>query len=349
MKKNLSVIFLLLGTIIGAGFCSGKEICVYFAKFGFSALYFLPLFFLLYYFMFKMFLNLGRKQDFSDFSSFNKQYGKSTFFDVSLCFTYIISSSAMFACLGEMGELYFGNIVKIFILAFAFAFCVFMLLKSFDGLKVVNLILIPIVIIVVALVCILSFFNKESFAEISKIQNAWMLFFTPVIYACQGLALSYYILIKAGKGLTKTNANIVAFVSSAILTLIVALAIIAFNLHPDVVDQSLPFVMLTFKLGFPFDLIYAPILLFAIITTLLSSTRALYDFLAKYIRNPFLRAILTSGGTLVLSFFGFDKIVESLYPLIGCLGLIVILRILFSEKQNQKSVKTSFLNKQKKM
>lgn len=350
MKKNLSVVFLLLGTIIGAGFCSGKEICVYFAKFGFSSLFFLPMFFFIYYFLFKTFLNLGRAQDYPDFSAFNKKYGKSAFFDVVLLFTYVIFSSAMFACIGEMGDLYFGTTIKYIILAATFVFCVFMLKKNFDKLKLVNSILIPIVLVVIVLVCVLSLFNTEKTIMFTMIKNGWMLFFTPIIYACQGLTLSYYILIKAGHGIEKKSANTISIVSASILTLIMALAIVVFNLFPSVLSEPLPFVLLTFKLGFPFDLIYAPIMFFAILTTLLSSTRALYDYLSKYIQKPILRALVVCVVTLVLSFCGFDKIVESLYPLVGCMGLVIILKILFADKKSQKSEilsKNRFLDKEK--
>ena len=337
MKKNLSVIFLVLGTIIGAGFCSGKEICVYFAKFGFSSLFFLPLFFVIYFFLFKLFLSLGREKDYKDFSSFNKQYGKNNFFDVVLGLTYVVFSSAMFACLGEMADLYFSSLIKYVVLGVVFVFSTFMLLKDFKSLKLVNFILIPIVVICIIGLCVVSISSNKAEFVLSNIKGSSLLFATPIIYACQGITLSYYILIKAGKGLSKKDINIVSFTASLILSLVLALAIITFNLYPQVISQPLPFVILSFKLGFPFDIIYAIILIFAILTTLLSSTRALFDYLSKFIKKPFVRALTTSGVTLLLSFFGFSSIVESLYPLIGCFGVIIILRILFSNIKTKKT------------
>lgn len=342
MKKNLSVIFLVLGTIIGAGFCSGKEICVYFARFGFSSLFFLPLFFVLYFFLFKLFLSLGRETDYPDFSAFNKQYGKNNFFDLVLAFTYVVFSSAMFACIGEMSQLYFNDIVKFIILAVVFVFSVFMLLKDFKSLKLVNFMLIPIVMLCILILCVCLISTSTRDFVLSSVQGAPLLFVTPIIYACQGITLSYYILVKAGKGLTKKSINIISFVASFILSIVLAFAIVVFNLYPQVMFQPLPFVILSFKMGFPFDLIYAVVLLFAIITTLLSSTRALFDYLSKYIKKPLTNAIVTSGVTLLLSFFGFSSIVESLYPLIGCLGVIIILRIVFANiktKQKNKNLK----------
>lgn len=333
MKKNISIIFLLLGTIIGAGFCSGKEICVYFAKYGFGSLFFLPLFFLIYFFLFRMFLNLGRKKDYPDFSAFNSEYGKNNFFDLMLCFIYIIFSSAMFACIQEMGQLYFDPVGKIIVLILSAVFCMFMLMRKFNSLKLVNMILIPIVLVVILTVCILSLVHIPPPSSLVLIAPSPLMLFTPIIYACQGITLSFYILVRAGRDTTKKSANIISFVASIILTIILGLAIITFNVFPQVLNEPLPFVMLTFNLGMPMDLIYAPILFFAISTTLLSSTRALCDYLSKYIKKPLLRAFLTTTLTLILSFFGFDMIIESLYPIIGCLGLILIMRIIFCNKK----------------
>lgn len=335
MKKNFSSIFLLLGTIIGAGFCSGKEICVYFARFGFSSLFFLPLFFVIYYFLFKTFLNLGRKKDYTDFSSFNADYGKSKFFDFALVATYVVFSAAMFAGVGEMTSLYFGGTVKIIVLTVVFVLCLIMLTKDFANLKIVNTILIPLILVVMICVCICSFFATENQVYFETIKGAELVFVTPIIYASQGIALSYYILVKAGRETTPKSAKFIAAVSAGVLTAILAMAIIAFNLHPSVKDEAMPFVMLTFKLGFPFDLIYAPILLFAIFTTLLSTTRALNDFVKKFIKNQWLAAFLTCGITLFLSMFGFSSIIESLYPIIGCLGVIIVLKILLFKKKQE--------------
>ena len=55
--KQIKIIFLIIGTIIGAGFISGKEVFEFFSKFGYySYLVILPMFFCLYYFITKLLL-----------------------------------------------------------------------------------------------------------------------------------------------------------------------------------------------------------------------------------------------------------------------------------------------------
>ena len=49
MKKIWQVVFLIVGSIIGAGFASGRELSLFFAEFGYASLYFLPIVFILFY------------------------------------------------------------------------------------------------------------------------------------------------------------------------------------------------------------------------------------------------------------------------------------------------------------
>ena len=55
--KQFKIVLLIIGTIIGAGFVSGKEISSFFSIFGYySFIFILPIFFLLYYFINKLLL-----------------------------------------------------------------------------------------------------------------------------------------------------------------------------------------------------------------------------------------------------------------------------------------------------
>ena len=66
MLKVLPAVFLIVGSIIGAGFASGRELSLFFAEFGYNSLYFLPIVFILFYYCFKMFLTLGSTKKFEN-------------------------------------------------------------------------------------------------------------------------------------------------------------------------------------------------------------------------------------------------------------------------------------------
>ena len=51
MKKVFAATSLIVGSIIGAGFASGRELSLFFAEFGWNSLYFLPSVFILFYYL----------------------------------------------------------------------------------------------------------------------------------------------------------------------------------------------------------------------------------------------------------------------------------------------------------
>ena len=58
--KTISVLFAIIGTVIGSGFISGKEIAVFFARFGFWSIPCIILSFLLFWGFFYAILIKGQ-------------------------------------------------------------------------------------------------------------------------------------------------------------------------------------------------------------------------------------------------------------------------------------------------
>lgn len=56
MKKIFSAVMIVIGTVIGSGFASGKEIAVFFSRFGAVSYFFIPLTFFAFLVLFMLFL-----------------------------------------------------------------------------------------------------------------------------------------------------------------------------------------------------------------------------------------------------------------------------------------------------
>lgn len=321
---------LIIGTIIGAGFCSGKEIVTYFAKYGFYSLFFVPLLFVLYYFIFKLFLSFGSIQKFDSIYEINKKiFGLTTKFINFLLFTiYLIFTSAMFAGIFQIGQ-NFNNMTSILLLIFAFVFAYFLLLKPFAILKKINAILIPILIVLIFVLCIKGIIQNYQSNFTYDVENPFLMFFNPIIYACQGLALAYYILIKTGENMKKNEIKICSFLVSLILCVMQSLIIIVVNLNPELLNSVMPMLSLAFLVGFPFDIVYLVLLFIAVLTTLFASSRSLYAIAILKIKNPKLCAFLCLLLGFILSFFGFDKIIKYLYPIIGVIGFYILIMLIY--------------------
>ena len=69
--RQIKLILLIIGTIIGAGFVSGKDIAIFFSNYGyFSLIFIFPMFFLLYFIIFKL-LIIGSKNKINNASDLN--------------------------------------------------------------------------------------------------------------------------------------------------------------------------------------------------------------------------------------------------------------------------------------
>ena len=332
MKKIFVTCMLILGTIMGAGFCSGKEIVAYFAKFGLNSLFFVPLLFFLYYFIFKIFMTLGAKENFTDIKQVNKKiFDKiSGISNILLVFVYVIFTSAMFAGVYQIGQMFNSDFLSALFLAIAFILGYFLLLKPINFLKIFNAFLVPSLLVLILLTCLtgLFTFGVNSY-HIIEIKNAFLMMFNPIIYACQGLALAYFILVKAGENLTEKQIKISAFASSLILCTLQTLAILVFCFNPELLTKTMPIVSLATKLGFPYDIIYISVLFVAILTTLFASSRSLNEIVSMKINNKYEAGFVTLFSALIFSLLGFDKIIEYLYPIIGCIGFYLLFTLTY--------------------
>lgn len=321
---------LIIGTIIGAGFCSGKEIVTYFAKYGFSSLFFVPMLLVLYYFIFKLFLSFGLQENCNSINEINKKvFGKATnILNFLLFFIYLIFTSAMFAGIFHIGQ-NFNNYFGYFLLLFSFILSYILLLKPFSILKKINSILIPILIVLMLVLCVFGIFNGSSVNFNIQLNNSFLMFFNPIIYACQGLAIAYYILVKAGENLTKKQVKNSSFFVALTLCFVQSLIIVVVNINPTLLNSAMPMLSLAFAMGFPFDALYFVLLYIAILTTLLSTSRSLFSLVALKIKNSKVCAFVVLLLALILSFFGFDKIVNYFYPIIGMIGCYVVCKFVF--------------------
>lgn len=329
MKKIFISTMLISGTIMGAGFCSGKEIVSYFAVFGLSSLFFIPFIFILYYFIFKLFLNLGSGGKFNTIYDINKKIfsSSSRFPNVLLFIIYLIFTSAMFAGIYQIGQNLTGG-TSIFLLLISFIFAFLILMKPFEILKKINAVLIPVLIVLIFISCICGVVLFPQSNLTFEINNGFLLFFNPIIYACQGLVLTYYVLVKTGENLSGKEIKVTAFLTALILCAMQSFIIVVTNLKPELLNSSMPMLSLAVQIGFPLDIIYLIVLFVAILTTLFVTSRSLAEITSLKIKNAGLSAFLSLFLALILSFFGFDIIIGYLYPLIGIIGFYMLFSLI---------------------
>ena len=140
---DLSFIFLIIGSIIGAGFSSGKEISVFFSGAGKFSYFIIFLVIIFLYLVIKNLIMLGQKIKSNNIKQLNKILFKKTskFFNTFILFGLFVFVTAMVAGLNSIGNLIFQNINFPVLTIISILFTLFIVNIGYDAIKKVNYIL----------------------------------------------------------------------------------------------------------------------------------------------------------------------------------------------------------------
>ena len=322
MVKLFSLIFLILGNFIGAGFASGKEIVVYFSRFGYIAIFSTILVFFLLNYLFKKCLYLGK------FSTNNNLINKYIIMIAS-----IISMSAMLSGSFSVGVNYSLLVGIIFLLLFII-FYLFVMYRGLNCISIINFILVPIMIIFI-LTNLLSSLNFNNFNFNFNFLSIETSLIYSIIYISMNIFSLGCFLIEIGKNYTLKQIKTASIISSFIICLIITLMILCFNQNDITNKINVPMQILSKNLGGIFYNFFSLILLFSMFTTLISSGYVVKSILKNkhklhtLIISPFI-------FSLVISMLGFNFIVNKLYFLVGIFGFIFIFKLIINIKTTKK-------------
>lgn len=330
--KTFKIALIIIASIIGAGFASGKEIFEYFAKFGIcSLLYLIPLF-LCFFIFTKILLNYG--------SSNNAFKNKKVFIfkqlniiNVIMFCTFLIISTAMFSGLVSLFQTYFPFINKIVIFVFVCLFSWLIIIVPFKTISKTSYILVPAIIVSI-IICAIFTFKEATFATNYVDTNIIPLAFKTPLYASQNLFLASFMIINIGKDLNNKEKNKVSLLVSLILCTLLGLGILCFIFYPQIAYSDMPFAEISINISPVFSTLFAFIIFFAILTTYSTTISSLKEFFngrKKHNNHIFMLVIIA-----LLSLIDFGTIIAYLYPVIGVFGILYIYLI---QKANINMVK----------
>ncbi len=324
---NFGFIFLILGSIIGAGFASGKEIEVFFSSSGKLSYLIVVLSSIFLYFTLKNLIKLGKIAKTANIKEVNKLLFKKTskFFDCFILIGLFIFLTAMIAGINSIGNIIFENINFPILTILSLFFAIFIVLNGFEAIKKVNLILMPIVVIFIIFVCVYGMIALNGQAN-----NCANINFVSVIkflmlgsfYVCYNIVFSSSLIFEKSKDFNKkqikNNSFLVTFIFGA-LALLVNIAIIKLNISCD-----MPMLILAFNINQTIGYLFSLVLWFSVLTSLISS---LYMLVNAFKISKFLSSCLFLTFSFIFSFFGFSKIVNLIYPFEGVISLIFIIKV----------------------
>ena len=324
MTNVIKCVFIIIGTIVGAGFASGQEIATFFNRFesGKLGIMLACIFFgIIIAFILE---TVAKNKDF-DKLIWNKRiikYMQVSFLAISFCIM-IAGIGAFFKEQMGINE-WLGALVGCIICFIVFSF-------KYKGLELANVLLVPIIIIGMIMIGCAEY-NVETIGETNSMpQN----FFTNSYFVSCLLYVGYNSLILIPVlitfkyyNLSKIHNYVIAFLSFTILIFISVNLFDVINIYyPQILAFEIPTLKLASLNGEMSGILYGIVILFSIFTTAISSG---FSFLetnkSKYMKNNILLCI----SAFIVSNIGFSKLIETLFPIFGYIGLIYI-AIIFLE------------------
>jgi len=327
------IIFVLIGTFVGAGFASGKEIFNFFTIYSFNGIISIFVFSFLLFLLINKCLNIKTNLKLESYNEFIFYLEKKYKFFNHRCFLIIINiflASSFYIMIAALSSLfdYQFNIAKFITITWCIFICFLIFYKNnINFIYIINSILMPILIFFIISLCLFNTnLNNINFYEINNSSNIFTTFFMGLLYFSYNslLLIPFVFDLK----ITKKNNN---FKISLIFSLIILLITFLINLlllsfYDFIYELDLPVLFISNSSIKIFSYLYFFIILSAIFTTMISSG---YSFVSNFNKNNFkIKLIIFLLFSFIFCVFSFSSLINFFYPLFGFLGLIQIFLIL---------------------
>ncbi|WP_404430081.1 hypothetical protein [Sutcliffiella horikoshii] len=335
-KSGFRWMFLILGTVIGAGYASGRELWQFFGSESGLAILLFTLFFIISCYVI---LQISSKEQSEHFSPvLRKLVGvRASYFYNIVMVVYLFTTTVVMlagggAALQVFSIPYWGGIAIIcFLLILLFVYGV-------KGMIMVNVVIIPIIVLTLAYVLIDAVLNNPDAVPTSVLeQSNWPAGFT---FTALNILPLVAVLSAIGKEVKGKGEIIIASVGSGVILGVISLfynqtlilvqsKLGLFEIPLFAIIQSYPFYMLFFM---------TILLWVAIYTTAASGLLGLVTRFRNVIPIPlWLMCLLFILLMVPFTAVGFSVLVAILYPLFGLINLYLLVCILLYPIKNREN------------
>lgn len=322
MKNSIKAIFVIIGTIIGAGFASGQEIYSFFNIYQENGI--LGILISSFLIGISIYIILKKSSELK-VNSYNELLEKSAISkNIKIILKFIInlflliSFYIMVAGFGAYFKQEF-NIPNILTAIIILIICYITFMKNIEGIAKVNTIIIPVLIIIViglGIKCnIISSISKASMANM-EVSGNWLI--SSIEYASYNTILLVPILLSLKNYAEKNEKKISIITTIIFFTLSIIIYFIMFNME-GLENVEIPLVYIANKFGSIYSIVYSIVVVSAIYTTMISAGYGFLNNCTKTKKSYKLLAIIICISAVFISNFSFAKLVNLTYPVFSTL------------------------------
>lgn len=344
MRNILKVVFVIIGTMIGAGFASGQEMYLFFFSYGIKGLIgILISSFIVGLVIYKTFqiVNKYGVDTYKDFLDILIQKNVklkiivNMIINVFVLITFFIMIAGFGAYFEQ--EMAINSLIGSTILAIA-TFIIFM--TSVKGVVKANELLVPILIGFLFIIGIINLKDIHLWELGNYIveNNSSNFFLNAVLYSSYNSILLIPVLLTL-KNYIKNKKQILTIASISTI-IIILLSIIIFLLlvrvDVDITKLEMPAVYVVSNMFEILKYVYGFIILGSIFTTTISLGTSFLQNITKNKKSYTQIAIIMCITSVLISKVGFSNLVNLLYPIFGYLGLFQILKLTVTGTRSHK-------------
>ena len=338
---SLKVSFVIIGTIIGAGFASGQEIYTFFNVYGLKGLIGIFISCSLIGLVIYKTLEISMKLKSEEYGDFVKliipQKFKSNriliftinnIINIFLLISFFVMVSGFASYFFQEFQIpkkYGGIIIALLSLITFF--------KDINGIVKINTFLIPILILLVILLGAKQInCEKLYFYNIQRNNMSWIL--SSILYASYNSIVLVPILVSL-KNMIKNKKQIKEIFTIVTIIMIILSVIIYFLMQIFIKDLGkieIPIVYIAGLLGNAYKYLYGFVILVAIFTSAISAGYSFLINCTKTKKNYIYLAMIICTISVLISKLSFSGLINLLYPIFGYLGIIQIIFILALKK-----------------
>lgn len=354
MKAILKAVFVIIGTIIGAGFASGQEIWLFFNRYGnwgiVGMLVACTLSGLLIYQVFRIL----QKENLTTYTELLEKISHKKFLNqaisIIISMFLLISFYIMVAGMSAYFQQEFNLPIWICSIIMALL-CYITLQRDMKGIVIVNSVLIPCLIIFIIFLGFknldfsIEYFSKEHL--LGNYSSSWL--WNSILYASYNSIVLIPMLVELKPYInTKRKAKITSILCTIILS-ILGICIFCLLLRNQTAHQlELPMIEIVKDFGGVYSYLYGGVVVVAIFTSAISAG---YGFLKnqvaqkeftkgniherekKYYQKLLLAVCISAP---IVANLGFSNLVSILYPVFGILGLLQMVFLFMQNTANFK-------------
>ncbi len=359
MKDIAKVVFVIIGTFIGAGFASGQEIYIFFFKYGINGLLGITISSLILGIIISKTLKIIKENNIQNYKEFldiiiNKKYNikikqhknkKLTQFINIVVNTFIlVTFFIMIAGFGTYFMQQFG--LNQLIGSSILSLITYVILNTnVKGVVKANEIIVPILIISVIIIGLMNL-NELPLLQIKNYlipNNSPEFILEAILYASYNSILLIPVLITLNKYIkNKKQATIIGMISALIILIMsVLIFLLLTKVDVNIEKLEMPVVYVVSNMLKILEYVYGFIILGSIFTTTISLGVSFLQNTSKNKKSYTQIAIIMCITSVIVSKIGFSNLVNMLYPIFGYLGILQIYKIL-TKKYNIKIAQQNY-------